>query len=164
MRTDLEALARKFAGNYSVDQGQINGHRAVALTFVARRGTYLRNKHFFLEYFGAPLKGEGEPVRVPEIVPANLVPFINVPLGRLLGTLSIRMGASSPEDMYRSLVAIEGGSRNPLVDLTNPQTLYAKTEGLAGRLQTVELAKVCPHQSNSTQMTVVLAGFYALPN
>lgn len=163
MRADLEAIAQHFAGRYSVDEKSINGYRAVALTFVTSRAAYLRAEHLFLEYFDGPIKREGEAVRVPEIVPAQLVPFVNAPLGHLLGTLAIKKGYSS-EAILTTLVDTEGGSQHPLLDLTMSQTLYAKTQTRAGAIKTVELAKICPHASNPTQATVVLTGFYALLN
>jgi len=162
MRTDLEALVRKFRRNYAVDERRINGHQAVAFTFVTNRGAYLRNESLFLEYFGAPIKREGAQVHVPETIPVHLIPFINAPLGRLIGTVAAIKQSIPPKEIYEALVATFGGCRKPLVDLTNPQTLYAKEK--KGYSATVELAKVCPHQSTPMRTTIVLAGFYALPN
>ena len=162
MFADLEDIAQRCCMHYALDKEAINGYRAVALTFVTHLDTYLDNKQSFLGYFGQPVKRDGEPVRVPDIVPVRIIPFINAPLGNLFGTVAIKNGYSA-EIVHKPLIAREGGSLNPFVDLTTRQTLYAKINLSAGCIQTVELAKICPH-SDPTQMTVVLTGFYVLPN
>jgi hypothetical protein len=155
----LDDLSQKLCETPLIDVRTLNGYTAVAYTMLMTRAEQLDKHPLFVDYFGLALKGEGEPVIIPTNVPEELVAFLNIPVGNLFGTLAINVTGTSPDHVYRALAQTEGGSLNPLVDITNRQTLYAKVEREGDTITKVELAKICPHD-DPMQMTVVLAGFY----
>ena len=142
--------------------GRPREYGAFAFTHKMSRKAYVQCEPFFRAYFREPLKDEDEPV-IAALLPDGLLPFINAPIGNLAGTLAIQEKLLDRSMVYAFLDCSEGISRDPLIDLTHRQTLYARMVRSQGVDKTVELAKICPHRKDPDQMTVVVSAFYALP-
>lgn len=144
-------------------QGRARRYNTFALISRVSRETYDRCESSFRAYFGESFKDEGEMV-VPGLLPRELFPFINAPIGNLADTLATHKQTGDPHSVYTVLCSSRSNSSNPMLDIRTDQTLYARMEKVHGAHTTVELAKVCPHRTNPDMMTLVLAGFYALSN
>ncbi|MDO8642635.1 MAG: hypothetical protein Q7R76_03550 [Candidatus Woesearchaeota archaeon] len=127
------------------------------------RARYTAYESSLRAYFKEPFKDEGELV-VPELLPRELFPFINAPMGDFAEAPKIAQPTEGSSLVYPLLGRSQPRSLRPALDLRNDEALYARVERHQGTLTTVELAKVRPHHANPDLMTISLSSFYALSN
>lgn len=144
-------------------QGRPRHYNTFGFTSRVSRARYIACESSLRAYFKEPFKDEGELV-IPELLPRELFPFINAPMGDFAKATNIAQPQEGSSVVYSLLRRSESRSLRPALDLRDDEIFYARAERHQGTLTTVELAKVRPHHANSDVLTISLSSFYALPN
>ncbi len=144
-------------------QARPRHYNTFGFTSKVSRARYMTHESSLRAYFKEPFKDEGEIV-VPELLPRELFPFINAPMGDFAEAPNIAQTTEGSSFVYSLVGRSQPRSLRPVLDLRTDEALYARGERHQGILTSVELAKVRPHHANPDLMTISLSSFYALQN